>query len=172
MRQNCRRPPLPRPRRHLRVTFDLPLRRRRLLLVAACSCFWAPSWGEWNRSHLPHCRFVALDGAGQVLGWAALSPVSSRCVYGGVAEVSVYVSPDAQGRGVGRQLLAALISESEQHGMWTLQAGIFPENTTSVRLHEGAGFRQVGRRERIGKMGNQWRDTLLLERRSSAVGID
>jgi phosphinothricin acetyltransferase len=132
----------------------------------------APSWADWDRDHLPHSRLVALDDAGQeVLGWAALSPVSGRCVYGGVGEVSVYVAAAAQGRGVGRRLLEALIRESEQHGMWTLQAGIFPENTASVRLHEAAGFRLVGRRERIGKLGGQWRDTLLLERRSSQVGL-
>ncbi|GAB2960520.1 GNAT family N-acetyltransferase [Hymenobacter coalescens] len=131
----------------------------------------APSWEDWDKGHLPHSRLVALDDAGRVLGWAALSPVSSRCVYGGVGEVSVYVAPEAQGRGVGRQLLAALVQESEQQGMWTLQAGIFPENEASVRLHESVGFRQVGRRERIGKMGDWWRDTLLLERRSAQVGL-
>ncbi|RSK24946.1 GNAT family N-acetyltransferase [Hymenobacter metallilatus] len=131
----------------------------------------APSWEEWDRGHLPHSRLVALDDDGQMLGWAALSPVSSRCVYGGVGEVSVYVADSARGRGVGRQLLAALVRESEQHDMWTLQAGIFPENEASLRLHEAAGFRLVGRRERIGKMGDQWRDTLLLERRSPEVGL-
>ena len=135
----------------------------------------APSWEEWDASHLPHSRLVAVDAgyarSGQVLGWAALSPVSSRCVYGGVAEVSVYVAGAARGRGVGRQLLAALVAESEAHGIWTLQAGIFPENTTSVSIHAGAGFREVGRRERIGQLHGVWRDTLLLERRSSVVGI-
>lgn len=108
---------------------------------------------------------------GQVLGWAALSPVSSRCVYGGVAEVSVYVAGAARGRGAGRQLLAALVADSETHGIWTLQAGIFPENTTSICIHAGEGFREVGRRERIGQLHGVWRDTLLLERRSTVVGV-
>lgn len=131
----------------------------------------APTWADWDQAHLPHSRLVAVDDEGRVMGWAALSPVSSRCVYGGVAEVSVYVADAARGRGVGRQLLEALVHESEQHNMWTLQAGIFPENEASIRLHAAAGFRQVGRRERIGKMGNQWRDTLLLERRSTTIGL-
>ncbi|UYZ62495.1 GNAT family N-acetyltransferase [Hymenobacter weizhouensis] len=132
----------------------------------------APTWDEWDRGHLPHSRLVALDEAtGWVLGWAALSPVSGRCVYGGVGEVSVYVAAAARGQGVGRQLLAQLVRESEAHGMWTLQAGIFPENTASLRLHEAAGFRVVGRRERIGQLHGTWRDTLLLERRSAVVGV-
>ncbi|UOQ72127.1 GNAT family N-acetyltransferase [Hymenobacter cellulosilyticus] len=130
----------------------------------------APSWDEWDQGHLRHSRLVAVDDAGRVLGWAALSPVSGRCVYGGVGEVSVYVAADARGQGVGRQLLAALVAESEAQGMWTLQAGIFPENTASIRLHEAAGFRLVGRREKIGQLGGIWRDTVLLERRSSVVG--
>ena len=132
----------------------------------------APTWAGWDQAHLLHSRLVAIDDEGQVMGWAALSPVSSRCVYGGVAEVSVYVADTARGQGVGRQLLEALVHDSEQHNMWTLQAGIFPENEASIRLHETVGFRQVGRRERIGKMGHQWRDTLLLERRSTTVGLD
>jgi len=135
----------------------------------------APTWAEWDYSHLPHSRLVAVDGGyggnRPVLGWAALSPVSSRCVYGGVAEVSVYVAAEARGRGVGRELLAALVTESEAYGIWTLQAGIFPENTTSISIHLGAGFREVGRRERIGQLHGVWRDTLLLERRSAVVGI-
>lgn len=131
----------------------------------------APSWDDWNQNHLPHSRLVALSETGQVLGWAALSPVSGRCVYGGVGEVSVYVAAEARGQGVGRQLLAALVAESEAQGMWTLQAGIFPENEASVRLHEAAGFRVVGRRERIGQLQGHWRDTLLLERRSSQVWL-
>lgn len=130
----------------------------------------APSWEEWDRSHLAHSRLVATDDAGQVLGWVALSPVSSRCVYGGVAEVSVYIAEAARGRGVGRQLLATLITESEAHGIWTLQVSLFPENTPSLRLHARAGFRQVGHRERIGQLHGVWRDTLLLERRSAVVG--
>ena len=134
----------------------------------------APTWEEWNPGHLPHSRLVALDTdstiSGAVLGWAALSPVSGRCVYGGVAEVSVYVAGAARGRGVGRQLLAALVAASEAHGIWTLQAGIFPENTASIRIHAGTGFREVGRRERIGQLHGVWRDTVLLERRSAVVG--
>jgi phosphinothricin acetyltransferase len=129
----------------------------------------APDWPEWDARHLPHSRLVArADGA--VLGWAALSPVSSRCVYRGVAEVSIYVAARARGQGVGRALLAALIADSEQQGIWTLQAGIFPENLPSIALHRSAGFRTVGVRERIGCLGGTWRDTVLLERRSTVVG--
>ncbi|GAB2798111.1 phosphinothricin acetyltransferase [Hymenobacter luteus] len=136
----------------------------------------APTWGEWDRGHLAHSRLVAVDAGygnnGQVLGWAALSPVSGRCVYGGVAEVSVYVAGDARGRGVGRQLLAAIVAESEANGLWTLQASIFPENTTSISIHAGAGFQTVGRRERIGQLHGVWRSTVLLERRSAMVGVE
>ena len=131
----------------------------------------APTWAEWDGSHLAACRLVAVAAPdGLVRGWAALSPVSSRCVYGGVAEVSLYVAAEVRGQGVGRGLLAALVAASEEKGLWTLQAGIFPENTASVRLHQAAGFRLVGRRERIGQLRGQWRDTLLLERRSAVVG--
>lgn len=130
----------------------------------------APGWDDWDKGHIKNCRLVAVEGD-QVLGWAALSPVSSRCVYAGVAEVSVYVHPDARGKGVGRQLLNALILESEANNYWTLQAGIFPENMASIILHEKLGFRQVGRREKIGQMQGVWRDTLLLERRSHKVGV-
>jgi phosphinothricin acetyltransferase len=131
----------------------------------------APSWEEWDCGHLAHSRLVGLGGPeGQVLGWAALSPVSGRSVYRGVAELSVYVAAAARGQGVGRQLLAALVAASEAHGIWTLQASIFPENTPSLRLHAGAGFRQVGQRERIGQLRGVWHDTLLLERRSAVVG--
>lgn len=129
-----------------------------------------PDWDKWDGSHLPNCRLVAVDRE-EVLGWAALSPVSARKVYAGVAEVSVYVATSVRGHGVGKALLQALIHESERNGIWTLQAGIFPENIASVSLHKSLGFREVGRRERIGKMGNQWRDTLLLERRSPIVGV-
>ena len=129
-----------------------------------------PAWEAWDTSHLPACRLVAADEAATVLGWAALSPVSSRCVYAGVAEVSVYVAAAARGRGVGLALMKALVAESERNGLWTLQAGIFPENTASLRLHEAVGFRQVGRRERIGQLRGVWHDTLLLERRSAMVG--
>ena len=129
-----------------------------------------PAWEAWDTGHLPTCRLVATDGRGQVLGWAALSPVSSRCVYAGVAEVSVYVGAAARGQGVGLELMRALVSESEQNDLWTLQAGIFPENAASLRLHEAVGFRPVGRRERIGQLRGVWHDTLLLERRSAVVG--
>ena len=131
----------------------------------------APSWEIWDAAHRPDCRFVAEDEAGQVCGWAALTPVSGRCVYAGVAEVSVYVAETCRGMGIGRLLLERLVSASEQVGLWTLQAGIFPENTGSVALHEHTGFRVIGRRERIGQMHGLWRDTVLLERRSTAVGV-
>jgi L-amino acid N-acyltransferase YncA len=130
----------------------------------------APSWEKWDRGHLRDCRLIA-QADSKVLGWAALSPVSSRCVYGGVAEVSVYVAEAARGKGVGKLLLAALIESSESSGLWTLQAGIFPDNTASIALHKSFGFREVGRRERIGKMGDTWRDVTLLERRSAKAGV-
>src|ERR1044072_2461166 len=126
----------------------------------------APSWEKWDEGHLSIARFVMRDGE-TVLGWAALSPVSKRYVYRGVAEVTVYVSENAQGQGIGRTLLEALIEESEKNGMWTLQASIFPENTASVQLHLRCGFREVGRRERIAMLNGAWRDTLLFERRRS-----
>jgi L-amino acid N-acyltransferase YncA len=130
----------------------------------------APTWEAWDKGHLAACRLVAVEG-GDVLGWAALIPVSDRCVYAGVAEESVYVAATARGKGVGKALLAGLIAASEAEGIWTLQAGIFPENAASVALHERLGFRVVGRRERLGRMaGGPWRDVLLLERRSGTVG--
>lgn len=125
----------------------------------------APDWVAWDAGHRPSCRFVC-EAAGAVLGWAALSPVSSRSVYAGVAEVSVYVAAAARGRKVGHLLLAALVEAAEADGVWTLQASIFPENAASLALHARLGFRVVGRRERIGRMDGHWRDTLLLERRS------
>ena len=128
-----------------------------------------PAFEHWDRNHLGIARFVAGQG-GIIVGWAALSLVSQRQVYAGVAEVSVYVAAASRGSGVGRQLLEALIDESERNGIWTLQAGIFPENAASIALHLACGFREVGRRERIGKMNGQWRDTLLFERRSSRIG--
>src|SRR5947207_887767 len=115
-----------------------------------------PSFAEWDKAHLSCARLVAQQGDATV-GWAALSPVSQRCVYGGVAEVSVYVSTSNRGSGVGRQLLSALIGQSEQNGIWTLQAGMFPENVASRALHERFGFRELGRRERIGKLKGVWR---------------
>jgi phosphinothricin acetyltransferase len=129
-----------------------------------------PEWEKWDPAHMPSCRFVARLN-GEVLGWAALSAVSSRCVYAGVAEVSVYVAETARGRGVGLQLLSGLVQASEQAGIWTLQAGIFPENQASVRLHEHCDFRIVGRRERLGQLNGTWRDVLLMERRSGVVGV-
>lgn len=132
----------------------------------------APSWEAWDSAHLREPRLAARDGAGRVLGWAALTPVSGRCVYAGVGDLSVYVAAAARGRGVGRALLEALIDASERAGIWTLQAGIFPENAASLKLHRGCGFRDVGRRERIGKLKGVWRDVLLLERRSGAVGAE
>jgi phosphinothricin acetyltransferase len=128
----------------------------------------APSWEKWDEAHLQIARIVMRDGQ-KVLGWAALSPVSKRHVYRGVAELTVAVTESARGQGVGRALLQALIDESERNGIWTLQASIFPENTASVKLHLRCGFREVGRRERIGSQNGVWRDTLLFERRSSSV---
>jgi L-amino acid N-acyltransferase YncA len=129
----------------------------------------APSWDRWNEAHLPFARLVMRDDA-TILGWAALSPVSKRHVYRGVAELTVYVSARARGQGIGRALLNALIDESEKNGIWTLQASIFPENTASVNLHLRCGFREVGRRERIAMQNGVWRDTLLFERRSASDG--
>jgi phosphinothricin acetyltransferase len=106
-----------------------------------------------------------------IIGWAALTPVSDRCVYGGVAEISIYVAYTARGRGVGKKLLRSLIESSEANRFWTLQAGIFPENIASIKIHEANGFRVIGKREKIGQMNGVWRDTLLLERRSKIVGI-
>jgi phosphinothricin acetyltransferase len=131
----------------------------------------APEWESWDASHRPDARFVAEDETGKLCGWAALTPVSGRCVYAGVAEVSVYISESSRGMGVGRLLLSQLVETSELLGLWTLQAGVFPENTASLTLHERLGFRLIGRRERIGQMKDgQWRDTILLERRSQVVG--
>ena len=129
-----------------------------------------PDWKEWDERHLPSCRLVARF-ADKVLGWAALSPVSSRCVYGGVAEVSVYVGEAARGQGIGRVLLQALVKSSEQNGIWMLQAGILAENAASIHLHQQTGFRIVGTRERIGCLNGRWRDTVLMERRSAVVGV-
>ena len=126
----------------------------------------APDWGDWDRTHLADHRLVATDGDGHVVGWAALTPVSDRCAYRGVAEDSVYVHSDHHGQGVGTVLLERLIAASEQAGYWTIQTGIFPENTASLTLHERVGFRIVGRRERLGHLNGTWRDTYLLERRS------
>jgi L-amino acid N-acyltransferase YncA/2-polyprenyl-3-methyl-5-hydroxy-6-metoxy-1,4-benzoquinol methylase len=131
----------------------------------------APGWEAFDAAKLPLHRHVAADAAtGRVLGWAAASPVSSRRVYAGVVEHSVYVDPARHGRGIGRALLAALIASSEDAGIWTIQSSVFPENTASLRLHQQAGFRVIGVRERVGCHQGQWRDTLSLERRSRVAG--
>ncbi len=131
----------------------------------------APDWKAWSDEHFDFARLVAVEHDA-VFGWAALTPVSDRCVYAGVAEVSVYVGEDARGRGVGSLLLAGLVEASEENGLWTLQAGIFDGNDASIALHEKHGFRVIGRRERLGKLGGRWRDVMQLERRSSRVGVD
>src|ERR1035437_3286246 len=131
----------------------------------------APEWEAWDQSHRKDCRLIARIND-QIAGWAALSNVSSRCVYAGVAEVSIYIDPAFRGMGIGDQLMKRLITESEHNGIWTLQAGIFPENEASMALHLKNGFRILGTREKIGKMDNVWRDTATLERRSKVVGIE
>jgi L-amino acid N-acyltransferase YncA len=128
-----------------------------------------PTWEQWHSSHLPKGRLVAKAGD-VIFGWAALSPVSSRSAYSGVAEVSIYVGAGYRGREIGRALLDALVGLSEQLGIWTLQAGIFPENRSSLALHKRFGFREIGTRERIGQLNGIWRDVVLLERRSRVVG--
>ncbi|HUS02548.1 MAG TPA: GNAT family N-acetyltransferase [Chitinophagaceae bacterium] len=129
----------------------------------------APGWDEWNSNHLTHSRIVAMvDNV--VAGWGALTPVSGRCVYAGVGEVSVYVAERFRGQKIGNALLQELIKQSESNNIWTLQAGIFPENKGSIKIHETNGFRTVGYREKIGQMNGVWRDTILMERRSNVVG--
>ena len=130
----------------------------------------APTWEHWDAGHVQSCRLVTRRG-GSVVAWAALSKVSDRCVYAGVAEVSIYVAVAARSAGVGRALLTALIAAAEREGIWTLQAGVFPENTASLAICKRCGFREVGRRERLGQLQGVWRDVLLLERRSAVVGI-
>jgi L-amino acid N-acyltransferase YncA len=129
----------------------------------------APAWTDWDRGHLPGHRLVATRD-GRVVGWAALSPVSDRCAYAGVAEASVYVAAAAAGRGVGRALLDRLVAGAEAAGIWTVQAGVFPENRASLALHRRCGFRTVGVRERLGRLDGRWRDVVLLERRSPMIG--
>jgi phosphinothricin acetyltransferase len=129
-----------------------------------------PTWAEWDTARRPDCRLVARQGD-KVVGWAALNPVSGRVVYAGVAEAGIYVSEDYRGQGVGRLLLKALIDRSEEAGIWTLQASVFPENEASIRLFQALGFRTVGTRERIARQDTRWRDTILLERRSDVVGV-
>ncbi|MEU8512375.1 N-acetyltransferase family protein [Kitasatospora sp. NPDC048722] len=129
----------------------------------------APDWRAFDASRLPEHRLVALDDDGTLLGWAAVSRVSARSAYAGVVEHSVYVAPAAHGRGVGRTLLSALLASTDAAGIWTVQAGIFPENGASLALHHRAGFRTVGTRERVGRLDGHWRDVVLVERRSPAV---
>jgi L-amino acid N-acyltransferase YncA len=129
-----------------------------------------PQWSEWDSTHLKSCRIVALCDD-QVAGWAALRPFSQRSVYRGVAEVTIYVALRYQGQGIGKQLLKKLIKESESAGIWTLQAGIFPGNKSSINLHKSMGFREVGYREKIGQLNGHWRDVILLERRSQCVNL-
>ena len=130
----------------------------------------APSWESWDTGHLKTCRFVAVEN-NIVVGWAALTPVSGRCVYAGVADISLYVSESHRGKKIGNSLMRRLIESSEKEGLWTLQAGIFPENKASIALHEKNGFYLIGTRRKIGKMDNVWRDTILMERRSKVVGV-
>jgi L-amino acid N-acyltransferase YncA len=130
----------------------------------------APEWDVWDKSHVSFCRLAAFEND-EMLGWAALSPVSSRCVYGGVAEVSIYVASGVRGKGIGKILFAQLIKESEENSLWTLQSGVFPENIGSIKLHEDMGFRKIGFREKIGNMKGVWRDNVIMERRSKIVGV-
>jgi len=127
-----------------------------------------PTLEEWDKDHLQHSRFV-IETENNIAGWIALSPVSSRCNYSGVAEVSVYIHPDFKGLGLASELMTILIPESEKNGIWTLQSSVFPENVPSIKLHEKFGFRKVGYREKISKMDGVWRDTILLERRSLKI---
>jgi len=130
----------------------------------------AKDYDVWNESLLPSCRLVA-ESNRQIIGWAALSSTSNRCVYSGIAEVSVYVSSNSQGLGVGNSLLEALIKASEEEGIWTLQAGIFPENKASIHIHSKNGFKVLGIREKLGQMNGIWRDIVFMERRSKVVGL-
>ncbi|MDC6387591.1 GNAT family N-acetyltransferase [Maribacter sp. PR1] len=130
-----------------------------------------PTYDNWDKVHLKNCRFVGIQ-KDQITGWAALSPVSSRNVYRGVAEVSVYIAKDFRGLGIGKALMKHLILESEKEGIWTLQSGIFPSNSKSIKLHESLGFRHIGKRERVGKLHGVWIDNVLYERRSKVVGLD
>ena len=130
----------------------------------------AKDYDVWNESLLPSCRLVS-ESNRQIIGWAALSSASNRCVYSGIAEVSVYVSSNSQGLGVGNSLLKALIKSSEEQGIWTLQAGIFPENKASIHIHSKNGFKVLGIREKLGQMNGIWRDIVFMERRSKVVGL-
>lgn len=127
----------------------------------------APTWEAWDHKFFKVCRFSLTDENGVVQGWAAIQPISARECYKGVAEVSIYLAASAQGKGLGKVMLQKLILESEEHGFWTLQSGIFPENIASIKLHENLGFRTIGNREKIGQMNGVWRDVVLMERRSN-----
>lgn len=131
----------------------------------------SPIWEDWDKGHLNFCR-ISIYENNEMFAWAALSPVSSRCVYSGVAEVSIYVATIARGKGIGEMLLNELIKQSESNEIWTLQSGIFAENQNSIRLHEKCGFRIVGYREKIGRKNGVWKDTVLMERRSKITGIN
>jgi L-amino acid N-acyltransferase YncA len=130
----------------------------------------ATSWEEWDKSHLKECRIAAFEND-EMMGWSALTAVSNRCVYAGVAEVSIYISENFRGKGIGKLLLIRLIEESEKIGLWTLQSGIFAENVASIKLHEYCGFRLIGTREKIGKKDGLWKDNVIMERRSKTVGV-
>lgn len=131
-----------------------------------------PNWDDWSNGHIKTCRLVACLG-NKILGWCALSPTSSRCVYAGVAEVSLYIGEEYRGKGIGKALLKNLVDLTEENGFWTLQSGIIKENTESIELHKRCGFREIGRREKVGKMSSgKWHDVVLMERRSNKVGID
>jgi len=129
-----------------------------------------PSWSDWDIKHLEHSRLVYVEND-KILGWGALSPVSARAVYKGVAEISIYVDTNNLGKGIGSQLMEKMIQSSEQQGIWTLFSSVFPENTSTIKLHEKFGFRVIGTRERIAQLNGKWRDTVLLERRSKTVGV-
>lgn len=130
-----------------------------------------PQWEDWNKGHLDFCR-ISIYENNKMLGWTALTPVSSRCVYAGVAEVSVYIAQNERGKGIGKILLNELIKQSEANEIWMLQSGIFSENQSSIKLHEKCGFRMVGYREKIGKKNGIWKDNILMEYRSKNIGID
>jgi len=131
----------------------------------------APTWNEWEKDHLTNCRFVAKQN-GEVVGWVALTPISSMLAFSGVVEVSIYIASSAAGMGVGSRLLQQVIESSEQNNIWTIQSMIFPENVASIKLHRKFGFEEVGTRKQIGKLNGVWRDVVLLERRSTIVGVD
>ena len=132
--------------------------------------FAEPEWIAWDKAHVTNCRLVVTEN-NQVLGWVALTAIHDQCVFAGVAEVSIYIAEQARRKGIGKQLLEAIINQSEQNNFWTLDARIFPENQASIKIHEEKGFSIIGSRERIGQLNGIWRDTLLLERRSVKVGI-